>query len=105
MTLAPSDAATSEVRSVELLSTTMTSSTNSGRALSTLSTPCSSLRQGMMTVMVWPLYMGPSFWSARASRYHGSHEAIPDSAVPGWRDGVLRGAFGSPLGVHHADGA
>src|SRR5271169_5323249 len=58
MTLAPRDAATSAVRSVEPLSTTMISSTNGGMAWSTLPMPCSSLRQGMMTVMDWPLYMG-----------------------------------------------
>src|SRR5579863_468446 len=58
MTLAPIDAATSAVRSVELLSTTITSSTKSGMACSTFSMTCSSLRQGMITVMDWPLYMG-----------------------------------------------
>src|ERR1022692_272124 len=57
MTLAPSEAATSGVRSVELLSTTMTSSTKSGMACSTFSIPCSSLRQGIMTVIDCPLYM------------------------------------------------
>src|ERR1022692_3229480 len=75
MTLAPIEAATSGVRSVELLSTTMTSSTKSGMACSTFSIPCSSLRQGMMTVIDWPLYMmmgpisrsavGRTPWSAR----------------------------------------
>src|SRR5271157_3740220 len=58
MTLAPRDAATWAVRSVEPLSTTMISSTNGGMAWSTLPMPSSSLRQGMMTVMDWPLYMG-----------------------------------------------
>src|ERR1039457_6400724 len=57
MTLAPREAATAAVRSVEPLSTTMTSSTNGGIAWSTFPMPCSSLRQGMMTVMDWPLYM------------------------------------------------
>src|SRR5437867_3801980 len=57
MTVAPRAEATSEVRSVEALSTTMTSSTKSGMARSTRSRPCSSLRQGMMTVIDWPLYI------------------------------------------------
>src|SRR4029079_10093003 len=56
---------------VELLSTTITSSTNSGMARRTFSMPCSSLRQGMMTVIVRDLYMGPSFFKCRASGYHG----------------------------------
>src|ERR1035438_108765 len=58
MTLAPRDAATWAVWSVEPLSTTMISSTNGGMAWSTFPMPRSSLRQGMMTVMEWPLYMG-----------------------------------------------
>src|ERR1035438_2227038 len=58
MTLAPRDAATAAVPSVEPLSTTMISSTNGGMAWRTFPIPCSSLRQGMMTVMDWPLYMG-----------------------------------------------
>src|ERR1039458_7691159 len=66
---------TSLVRSVELLSTTITSSTNSGIARRTFSMPCSSLRQGMITVMVRDLYMGPSFSRGRASGYHGFYEA------------------------------
>src|SRR5215469_6868368 len=57
MTLAPRDEATADVRSVEPLSTTMISSTNSGMARSTCSMPCSSLRHGMMTVIDWPLYI------------------------------------------------
>src|SRR5579871_2632030 len=74
MTLAPNEAATSGVRSVELLSTTITSSTKSGIACRTFSMPCSSFRQGMMTVMDCPLYMRSGGW-----RYHGSNEAF---AVP-----------------------
>src|ERR1035437_974547 len=63
------------VRSVELLSTTITSSTKSGMARSTFSMPCSSLRHGMMTVIVRDLYMAPSFSKRLASRYHGLYEA------------------------------
>src|SRR3954452_8145420 len=74
MTLAPREAATSDVRSVELLSTTITSSTNSGMARSTFSMPCSSFRHGMMTVMLSDLYMGPSFPACAASGYHGLYE-------------------------------
>src|ERR1035438_1515947 len=44
-------------------------------ARSTFSMPCSSLRQGMITVIVRLLYMAPSFSSRRASRYHGFYEA------------------------------
>src|ERR1039457_1705946 len=76
--LAPSASATSRVRSVELLSTTITSSTNSGMARSTFSTPSSSFRQGMMTVMVRLLYMDPTFSHDRASGYHGFYEAACD---------------------------
>src|SRR5208282_1730219 len=60
-------AATSLVRSVELLSTTITSSTNSGVARKTRSIPCSSLRQGMITVIDCPLYMFRLFT-------HGVHQ-------------------------------
>ena len=50
----------------------MTSSTKSGMARSTFSMPCSSFRQGMMTVMVWPLYMGRLYASARVLAIIGS---------------------------------
>src|SRR5579863_8070855 len=59
MTLAPKLSATSDVRSVDPLSTTITSSTNSGIRDSTFSIPCSSLRHGMMTVIFWFLYIPP----------------------------------------------
>src|ERR1035441_9375519 len=74
MTLAPRDAATWAVRSVEPLSTTMTSSTNGGMAWSTFPTPCSSLRQGIMTVMDWPLYMG-------GKRGRGAGGREPEKAI------------------------
>src|ERR1051326_5377769 len=74
-TLAPSDAATSLVRSVELLSTTPTSSTKSGIARRTFSIPCSSLRQGMITVIDRDLYMEPTFSACPASGYHEVYEA------------------------------
>src|SRR5215831_10886589 len=92
-TLAPSAAATSLVRSVELLSTTITSSTNSGIARSTFSIPCSSFRQGMITVMVRDLYMRPSFFECRASGYHGLYEAdcVPFLLLGG--DAVRHGSF------------
>ena len=48
--------ATSAVRSVESLSTTMTSSTKAGMRESTSTMPFSSLRQGMTTVMRRSLY-------------------------------------------------
>src|SRR5215467_6760659 len=81
MTLAPSDWATSEVRSVEALSTTMTSSTKSGMERRIFSMPCSSFRQGMMTVIDWPLYMGASRLFRAGTRlfydrpYDEDHEA------------------------------
>src|SRR5437667_601838 len=80
MTLAPIEAATSGVRSLELLSTTMTSSTKSGMACSTFATPCSSLRQGMMTVIDWPLYIG--LLERRRlfpgpGRHNDDHETVP----------------------------
>src|SRR4051794_32339214 len=65
MTFAPREAATSLVRSVELLSTTITSSTNSGMLFSTRRIPSSSFRQGIITVIDWPLYM----------LYHDNHES------------------------------
>src|SRR5579883_870121 len=74
MTLAPNPAATSDVRSVELLSTTTTSSTKSGMARRTFSIPCSSLRQGIMTVIVWPLYMGGRLFDLR--QRHNSRDDI-----------------------------
>src|SRR5580700_11159552 len=77
MTLAPSDAATSAVRSVESLSTTIISSTYSGMARSTFSIPASSFRQGMMTVIDWPLYMrlcGRLFGGER--RHNGTGDEI-----------------------------
>src|SRR5215831_10715873 len=78
-TLAPSDAATSLVRSVELLSTTTTSSTKSGMARRTFSMPCSSFRQGMITVTERDLYIRPAlptFFTGRASGYHEVYEAV-----------------------------
>src|SRR5512138_1318842 len=57
MTVAPNERATSEVRSVEPLSTTITSSTKAGMRLSTRSIPCSSFKQGMITVSLNFLYM------------------------------------------------
>src|SRR5436190_13848512 len=57
MTLAPIPAAICGVRSVELLSTTITSSTKSGMSRNTCAMPSSSFRQGMMTVIEFPLYM------------------------------------------------
>src|SRR5215510_2679385 len=56
--MAPIFRATSAVRSVELLSTTMTSSTKSGRSASVCCIPCSSLRHGITTVIRLPLYIG-----------------------------------------------
>ena len=55
----------------------MTSSTKSGIARSTCSMPCSSFRQGMMTVMDWPLYMRAGLFRrrARVGIYHGFDEA------------------------------
>src|SRR4051794_29124529 len=97
-TFAPSDAATSLVRSVELLSTTTTSSTNSGIARRICSMPCSSLRHGMITVMDWPLYMGSSFFARRASGYHELYEAglYEAAGLPILRHGgapLRRGSF------------
>src|SRR3954452_5433356 len=56
MTSAPRLFATSEVLSVDPLSTTITWSTNLGIRLRTCSIPCSSFRHGMTTVMDWSLY-------------------------------------------------
>src|SRR5580704_11844297 len=77
MTLAPREAATSAVRSVEPLSTTIISSTNSGMARKTFAIPASSFRQGMMTVIDWPLYMrlcGRLFGGRR--RHNGTGDEI-----------------------------
>src|SRR5215472_17270303 len=98
MTLAPSDAATSEVRSVEALSTTMTSSTKSGIARNTASTPCSSFRQGMITVMDWPLYM-----PLTAPRYHGREMkrfwlVLCGSLLLGGELGTVRTVYLLPMG-------
>src|SRR5262245_8044556 len=70
MTFAPSEVATSDVRSVDALSTTITSSTNSGMERRTFSIPCSSLRQGMIVVMDRPLYIGRP--SVELQRYQPS---------------------------------
>src|SRR5205807_8071333 len=56
MTSAPRLMATSEVRSVDPLSTTITWSTNSGMRRSTFSIPCSSFKHGMITVIFCDLY-------------------------------------------------
>src|SRR5277367_1074317 len=56
MTSAPNDRATSDVRSVDPLSTTITWSTKSGIRRNTCSIPCSSFRQGVITVILCDLY-------------------------------------------------
>src|SRR5947208_17109267 len=56
MTRAPRRLANSAVRSVESLSTTMTSSTNEGTRERTSTMPFSSLRHGMTTVILRSLY-------------------------------------------------
>ncbi len=78
-------------------------------ARSTCSMPCSSFRQGMITVIVCPLYIEPSepsFSCAGASRYHGSHEA---ASVSSPRFGrcccCAAGPFRRALGIHAAHGA
>ena len=62
----------------------MTSSTNSGMARSTFSMPCSSLRQGMMTVMRLALIHGSDFLRRRrvVDGYHGCYEAACCSFSP-----------------------
>ena len=72
---------------MEPLSTTMTSSTNSGMARRTFSIPASSFRQGMMTVIDWPLYMRRPDFLAGQRRHNGTgdHEidqAALDSSFP-----------------------
>src|SRR5579863_10631026 len=85
MTLAPSDSATSAVRSVELLSTTMVSSTNSGMARRIFSIPCSSFRHGMIIVIFWPLYMAGEWrW------YHDGCHAMDRNYCLLDRSGSLR---------------
>src|ERR1700678_3854203 len=56
ITSAPNDRATSDVRSVDPLSTTITWSTKSGIRRNTCSIPCSSFRQGVITVILCDLY-------------------------------------------------
>src|SRR6266568_1400616 len=102
-TLAPSAPATSLVRSVELLSTTITSSTNSGMARSTFSMPCSSFRQGMITVMLRDLYMSSSFFECRASRYYGFYEAACAPRVLFGGDAVRHGSLYRAHGIPAQD--
>src|SRR5580698_5648514 len=110
MTFAPREAAMSAVRSVEPLSTTIISSTYSGMARKTRSIPASSFRQGMMTVIDWPLYMrlcGRLFGRRGRHNGTGNHEFDQASLAPPGelRHGTKRRRPGDgPHGVHAAYG-
>src|SRR2546423_802325 len=94
MTFAPREAATSLVRSVELLSTTITSSTNSGMLFSTRRIPCSSFRKGIITVIDWLLYM------LYDDNHEGCRMALDLFATRGTKPAGLRRA----RGIHATDG-
>src|SRR5580658_1215643 len=90
MTFAPYPFATAAVRSVEPLSTTMSSSTNSGMRFMTPSMPCSSLRHGMMTVIDCCLYI-------RARRNHQNSQFASQES-PGLQVCVKTPALTAPGG-------